>query len=165
MSNSVTLSSPWVDEARKIYMIFREDTDVTIVYDETNGPEVKLYVSGQDKADSIQKILPTEKTFGNVTLKITVIPNNSDDTIIDIFKKAFANNPIVDEIIIDDNPSAFCANHVVFRNEVVQYFNDNLNDAYGLQSILFEDLARDVFVNTDGVFFNTAPNNNVTIWP
>ena len=55
--------------------------------------------------------------------------------------------------------------HVVFENRVVQYFNDCLNDPYGLESTLFEDIARDVFIETNGVYFNTEAAEDFEIWP
>lgn len=160
----VSVSSPWISEARKIYALFNEDPDINILYDD-DACEVKLYVNGSEKADAIAKILPTEKEFGNVTLKITVIPSNTEESPIDIFRKAFAGNPICAEIIVDDNPMSVGMSHVVFENRVVQYFNDCLNDPYGLESTLFEDIARDVFVETNGVYFNTEAAEDFEIWP
>jgi len=56
-------------------------------------------------------------------------------------------------------------NHVVFENKVVQYFNDQLDDPYGVKSALYEDLARDVFEDSEGVFFNTQVVDDFDIWP
>ena len=35
--------------------------------------------------------------------------------------------------------------YVVFKNCVVQFFNDNLNDPHGVLSTLYQDIAREVF--------------------
>ena len=47
--------------------------------------------------------------------------------------------------------------YVVFKNCVVQFFNDNLSDLHGNISTLYEDIAADVFEDADipGVFFCT----------
>ena len=45
--------------------------------------------------------------------------------------------------------------YVVFVNEVVQYFNDDLGDVYGQCSTLYQEIAKDVFGETEGVFFCT----------
>ena len=46
---------------------------------------------------------------------------------------------------------------LVFKNCVVQFFNDNLNDAHGLISTLYQEIADDVLVNIDfhGVYYCT----------
>jgi len=45
--------------------------------------------------------------------------------------------------------------YVVFRNEVVQFFNDEMGDPNGLKSTLYQDIAKDVFADKDGIFFCT----------
>lgn len=164
--SKVTLSSPWVGYARKLYMLFGEDPEINIVYNEETGPEVRLYVNNSEKADALTKKLPVEKEFGNVVLKITVIPSNTEDSSIDIFRKIFTGNPILAEIVTEDNPMQIGMSHVLFKSEVVQYFDDCLNDPMGLETTLYEDLAREVFEEPDGVFFNTElAGEDVIIWP
>ena len=166
--SKVALSTPWVSYARMLYMLFGEDPDINIIYD-NDACEVRLYVSNSEKANALSKKLPTEKAFGNITLKITVIPGNDEDSPIDIFRKIFTGNPILSEILTEDNPMQIGMSHVIFRNEVVQYFNDCLNDPMGLETTLYEDIAREVFkdMGTDGVFFNTdvADDSEIIIWP
>ena len=161
--SSVTLSSPWVSEARKLYMLFGQDPEIDVVY-VAEDQEVKLFVNNPTKADALAKKLPAEKTFGNVTLKITVIPSNTEESTIGYFQKIFAGNPIVEEIVSDDTVP-FGLSHVVFKNKVVQYFDDCLNDPVGAESTLYEDLAREVFVDFDGVYFNTSVDDEFEIWP
>ena len=51
--------------------------------------------------------------------------------------------------------------YVVFKKAVVQYYTDDLGDYFGIHSTLFQDVAKDVFGDPDGVFFctDTADNN------
>lgn len=87
-------------------------------------------------------------------MKIVIIPANNDITRSDLIKTALAGNPIVsyvEHIDILNNP----IDYVVFEKEVVQYFNDNLGDIHGVESTLYENLAREVFEEHDGVFFCT----------
>ena len=44
----------------------------------------------------------------------------------------------------------------VFAKEVVQYWNDSLSDPYGKVSTLYQDIAKDIFEDTDGVMFCTG---------
>ena len=163
MSN-LRVSSPWISYIRKVYLLFKEDDEISMKYD-AEGNELLIYVNNATKADALAKKLPVEKSFGNVTLKITIIPSNTEDSNIDIFRKIFNGNPICKEIVTEDAQYAIGMNHVVFENKVVQYFNDQLDDPYGVKSALYEELARDVFEESDGVFFNTQVVDDFDIWP
>ena len=45
--------------------------------------------------------------------------------------------------------------YVVFVNEVVQYFNDNLYDINGVCSTLYQEIAKEVFKESNSVHFCT----------
>ena len=45
--------------------------------------------------------------------------------------------------------------YVVFVNEVVQYYNDNLSDIHGLRSTLYQEIAKDIFETRLGVYYCT----------
>ena len=47
--------------------------------------------------------------------------------------------------------------YVVFKNCVVQFFNDNLNDCHGIVSTLYQDIASEVFgdAGVTNVYYNT----------
>ena len=147
------LSSPWVEFYRKIEALFAQDEEVKVVYDEEKN-EVKLYVDNVRKADAMNQLLPAEKVFGNVTLKITVVPSNNDEiNKADLIAEAFDGNPALSYVQhVDAVIGSF--DYAVFQNKVVQFFDDNLADINGNRSTLYEDIARDVFGN-DGVFFCT----------
>ena len=146
MSKSLKLSSPWVNYHNAVKALFGEDKDVKIKFDE-NNLDLKLFVSGKKKADAISKLLPTGKTFGNVTLKITVIPENLEaiEKPADVFEAAFEGNPVLSDTVtisgVYENPVTY----IVFDKRVVQYWNDNLGDPHGNRSTLYETLAEEVF--------------------
>ena len=158
-NNNVKLSSPWVTFYREIEALFSEDPDVKVVFCEAEedykDPVVKLYVNGQEKSEAIEELLPETKTFGNVTVYVEVIPDNEPKTTISTIKKAFEGNPALSYIAtltdLYNNP----INYVVFKNKVVQFYNDNMGDINGNKSTLYQDIADDVFENLEGVFFCT----------
>jgi hypothetical protein len=154
MLENIKLSSPWAIYFRQVQALFAEDSAVKVVFDE-NANELKIYVEGASKAEAIEKLLPTEKTFGNVVMKITVIPaNNANEDKLTLISKAFEGNPALSDIIsteLFDKPISY----VLFRKEVVQYFNDDLSDAHGICSTLYQDLAKEVFGESEGIFFCT----------
>ena len=151
--------SPWVNYYRELEALFGEDPDVKIVYDEDNNT-IKMYVGGADKAEAIDGLLPEEKTFGNVVLKIEVIPSNTNDTKIDMFRKAFEGNPAFSYAATVSGISSNDFHYVVFKNRVVQYWNDDLGDINGNKSTLYQEIANDVFENHDGIHFCTDVDNN-----
>ena len=123
--------------------MFKDDPEITIRCIE-DPLTIKLYVDNTAKANALTKILPMEKDFGGVKVYIQVIPNNvSSQSPADLFKDAFKDNPVfVDMITVGDiyiNPVNYC----VFKNEVVQYWDDNLGDPHGRVSTLYQDIADD----------------------
>ena len=71
------LSSPWVNFYRELEALFAKDPEVKVVYDEEKN-DVKLYVDNLAKADALAQLLPVERTFGNITITVTVIPANKE---------------------------------------------------------------------------------------
>ena len=142
-------SAPWVTYYKEVNELFKKDKDVFVVFDEENV-ELKIYVKDQIKASAIQYLMPTEKEFGNVVLKIDVIPANgkelrevSTSNIVTIACDAFRDNDAV--YMVTDVRAVFDLVYVIFRKEVVQFFDDNIGDINGNCSTLYEVIARDVF--------------------
>jgi hypothetical protein len=110
------------------------------------------------------RLLPNEKTFGDVKVRVSVVPieqgTEDEDDFMDAWKEE------VFEAAFDGNGAfsfaktifgVFHSNltYVVFKKRVVQYFNDDLGDAFGQCSTLYQDIAKNVFGELDGVFFCT----------
>ena len=153
------LSAPWVIFYREVEALFSEDHEVRVIYDEMEN-EIKLYVDNATKANALSVLLPGEKVFGNVTLKISVVPANLTGKLnpkISLFEAAFENNKALSYIhTIDD--CGFLTNsitYVVFKNKVVQFFMDDLGDINGNCSTLYQTIAKDIFGEQDGIFFCT----------
>ena len=153
------LSPPWITYISELKAMFGEDPDIEIKY---NGSDiVKLYVKDKNKATAMYLTMRENVNFGNIELNIDIIPPNEEfgkfslkDNDI-IYNAMFKNNPVFSFVHKVEGIYGFNATYVVFKNKVVQYFNDNLNDIYGNTSTLYEDIARDIFEN------NIPVNNNV----
>lgn len=150
------IAPPWITYARKIHKLFEMDPEVRVEYsdDEVCGKELKLYVESHEKAEALDKLLSGVKSFGNVEMVLTVIPANVEESPFKVFEKAFKGNPIVS---YTETLNAYGQefNYVVFQPEVVQYFNDNMGDINGIESTLYQDIAKEVFKDMNGVFFCT----------
>lgn len=153
------LSSPWVTFYRELNAMFEQDPEVTVIFDEEEN-DVTLYVDNAAKAEALQLLIPEQKTFGNVTLKIDIIPAN------DVNRTNYVDCEAVFTTAFKDN-GAFCyadtiygimsnpITYVVFQNRVVQYFNDSISDIHGLCSTLYQDIAKDIFNPLPGVYYCT----------
>jgi hypothetical protein len=100
-------------------------------------------------------LLPEEYEFGNVFLKVEVIPANTAVTHADLFHIVFENNPIFSYMAAAPDIFSNPINYVVFKNEVVQYFNDDISDVNGNCSTLYQEIAKNVFGEEDGIYFCT----------
>lgn len=159
------ISSPWVTYVNKLKVLFGQDPNITIEYDNV-APSVTLRVSSATKYDVLNLVLPNTKTFGNITLKINVVPANGVNTHYGADVTKLTNKQKVD-ILFDGNP-AFAFSHevtgalsntlvyVAFKNKVVQFFNDNLSDVHGNISTLYQDIAEDLIGEETSGLFNVC---------
>lgn len=158
------LSAPWFGYYEKVKALFGDDPDVQLVFDEDNM-KLNIYVSSQLKADALSQIFPTEKEWGNTTLTIDVIPANTNAIITvkylvneelpmhKLMYYAFCDNPHFIDVIHFD--TIFDVTYVVFKKEVIQYYNDNMSDPNGFVSTLAQEIAKEIFNVPAGVFFCT----------
>ena len=149
----LNMSPPWVLYYKKLNALFGEDERISIIYDEDN-----------DGADALLFLLPETVSFGNVELKIIVIPPNKTlgfkTTILNptvAVTSLFYGNKHLDRIKTVYTPCGDFT-YVIFKKEVIQYYEDNISDFYGNRSTLCEDIAREVFKDIEGVFFCTSIN-------
>ena len=141
----VNMVSPWVDFYRQIEAMFNDDPEITVKYD-NDEEKIKIYVDGSNsKITALSKILPEEKVFGNVTIKIEIIPSNvSFKSDIELIQAAFKGNPNL--VSAQTIGTVFGdINYVVFKNQVVQYYNDDMGDINGQKSTLYQDIAKNIF--------------------
>lgn len=157
------LSPPWVTYVNKITALFDGDPQIACnVKLSGPNPSIILACNNGDKVTALQQILPTEVDFGNVTLTVGVDGTPSNRAFAnkkELFDVAFEKNPAYAYAIspADDGFNWFSMVYVVFKNCVVQFFNDNLNDCHGIISTLYQDIADEVLTGeaVKGVFFNT----------
>lgn len=155
MSSKLNLSSPWVLYYHELEAFFKEDPNVSVSYD-NDTYTVKLFVYGDEKADALTQLLPTEKQFGNVTVKVKVIPaNRLNATKLELFRKAFEGNAAVSYMQTVEGLYNNDLNFIVFANKVVQYFTDDLGDINHVRSTLYQDMAKEIFGEHDSIFFCT----------
>ena len=151
----LNLASPWRIFYKKIEALFGGDPEITLGFDE-DMPEIKLFVDNEKKAAAISQILPTEQEFGNVTLKISVVPSNKlKEGKAELYEWAFKGNPAFKYAKTIQIAESGTMDFVVFTKKVVQYFSDDISDIHGLTSTLYADIAKNILNPINGVFYCT----------
>lgn len=150
----VKISSPWVTYVHIMEKLFGDDRDIKLEYDEKNV-KLTMRVNGNDKAEALRALIPSEKPFGNVILKINIVPANEKQTLVDLIEVALKGNPHFVGLMKIEGVSSNNFSYAIFKKEVAQYWDDNLGDPHGNTSCLYQDLAREIFDGVDGVLFCT----------
>lgn len=151
----IKMAAPWIIYANQIEAMFKEDKDIDFNFDDGEEKIITLRVAGTEKANALAQLLPNEQKFGNIIVKINVIPANAvGNKSINLFQKAFKDNPAVSEITTVETlwgPLSF----IVFKPKVVQYYNDAMYDLNGICTTIYQDLAKEIFGINDGIFYCT----------
>lgn len=166
--SNLTYLPPSVIFARKMYAMFGDDPDITMswdtVPDDTSKHVIKLRVDNPLKAFCLDLILPDTKVFGNLSVNINVIPSNNDIVTGDIFRIAFLNNPAFNDYF--EAETIFGTKRFVeFKNKLIQYFADDTSDPYGVETTVFEDIARDIFELPGVEYCTELVDDDPVIWP
>lgn len=154
--SELNLVSPWVNFCKEVEALFRYDSEVTVETDTANM-KLKLFVDNESKASALDQLLPAERTFGNVTLKIIVIHPNKKLIAIDLFKTAFDGNGAFSGVTKACTPFGDPMEFVLFEPGVVQYYNDDIGDLNGLRTTIYQEIAKDVFGQIGNIHFCTEP--------
>lgn len=175
MLNNAKIISPWYEFRKKVNALFERDPDIIVgeICENRDGQtnyNMDIEVRNHAKFLALDQVLPKVKTFGNVTLGITLYDEQNNlkgDNGIDAFKTIFDGNPIVKDIRIAQDLTGTMHGFVRFRPEVIQFFADNLSDYNGNWSGLAQDIARELFDDVAGIHFCTAGVNesdNEMMW-
>ena len=164
MKPRLKLSPPWVTYLNMLTALFDGDPEIAINYDD-NKRSIVLATNNGDKGAALLKVLPSKKEFGNVVVTVGVdgpISNRAFTSNEELMNTLFAKNPAFSFCkAIEGIITSFT--YVVFKNTVVQFFNDNLNDIYGNMCTLYQDIAAEVFADAKltGVVYNTDVERKV----
>ena len=153
-SYGTKIASPWVQYVNALEAMFSKDKEVKIDYDNDNHV-VCMRVDNPVKADAISKLLPESMTYGEVVLKINVVSANEEMTKKQLYEAAFNGNSAFKEAVPMEGVFTNPLLYIVFAKEVVQYYNDDLSDLHGYRSTLYQEIAKEIFKEHDGVLFCT----------
>lgn len=145
------VSPPWITYLNMIEALFGCNQKNIAVNYNNDERKIVIAVNDGDKNAAIRKLLPEKKQFGNVTVSIETdgpMSNIAFTSNKELFDAAFKDNPAyVGSFPVDGLVCSFT--YVVFKNCVVQFFNDNLNDLHGNVSTLYQEIAKELFEEAD----------------
>lgn len=154
---NLSVSSPWITYWQEIKALFGEDPDIKLDYDELKNI-ITMRVTNQDKADALTELLPAEVKFGNVVLQTVIIPaNTGKPNKAELIERALRGNPNFSQIIHIADAYTNPFHYVMFAGKVAQYWGDNLGDPHGNVSTLYQELAKKIFGEGEGIFYCTEP--------
>lgn len=148
MTNELGKQSPWTEYAMCVKALFDNDDDIIVEYD-NDDPSITLYVGNPIKADALTQmqakgIFPAERQYGNVTLSVSVIPENDEPQETNLYEAAFNGNPVFDGIAGVEQ-MGLSVDYALFAPVAVQYYSDDLSEFGGVTTTTYGDLAKRVF--------------------
>lgn len=158
-TQGVKKSAPWVRYVALLKMLFENDPDVRIVYRDETPYIIDINITGEEKFEAATKLIGETKTFGNVVLTIRYHLSNpvkKEKSKKELFKALLEGNPILTDIVTIDLPNT--SNNItyfLFKDEVVQYWDDALSNPHGVLSTLWEEIMKELFEDTEEVIFTT----------
>lgn len=143
----------------QVEQFFKYDKDVNVVYSDTDNI-LDLYVNSAKKSFALNILMPKTVTSNKNIITINVISLYDEIKCklsdIELYNEAFLNNPIhVDTRSVLYYPRNLI--YILFRPEIIKFYDDDLKNYNGYHHMLYEDIARNIFVQKDNVFFCTNP--------
>lgn len=146
---NLKLSAPWEIYCRKVQALFSKDPEIAVSdITQRGGTRVMtIQTCNMDKYNALMQVLPTVKYFGDAALQIDIRVPNEDEfkpDLQNLMEDLFDGNEAVDRVVTSLDPFGSTQTYVMFKPEIVQFFNDNIRDYNGICTTVAEDLARDV---------------------
>lgn len=158
---AVLKPSSWMTLYHKIEAFFNKDPQVHIVYDEV-GDVLCVHVDDLPKARALSALLPARISIGkdididvNVLYHSTAVEPMTDKPLRSLYSLALQNNGNLDyiKVVKDILPDDLI--YIVFVDEVAYYASDSITDIGGYHATLYQELAKDIFLQRDGISFCT----------
>ena len=153
MADNVGVISPWALYAAKMEALFELDEEVIVTYDNEER-KVLLLVDNPAKADALSKIVPEAVEFGDEKLAIAVVPANDELSQAQVIRQAFEGNPVLADVL-EVEALGGINTFALFEPDVTQFRSDDIQSPWGVSTMTYEQLARDVL--NLGTFVSSAP--------
>ena len=156
---NLRLSPPWYSYQRQVFALFGADPQVKmrdlIQVDEANYV-LGMLVCSNVKARAIRALLPRTVEISNVTVTTRVffpieqceVEPSTQVCDAQLLEDAFTGNPIFHRIDAHSLEGGPQIGYCIFKKQVLQFWDDDLSNYYGVHTTLAEAIARDVLKET-----------------
>ena len=157
-TENLNSSDPVWTYFNKLTVMFGKDPDIELEFERVDDFTSKAFIHVNNsnrpgKSDAFVKMLPSRVDFGLQRLYIDIIPNNDSRADHEVLVDMFYGNPIIDSFVTDHSGR----HYIVFKKDILQYHSYDCSDINGYQSVLAEDLARELITDDiTNVYFCTA---------
>lgn len=158
----VGVEAPWYRFYKIIYNLFAKDESVTVESsDEVKGIfTIDISCANPLKLAAIRQVFGDERTMGNIKVLITYTePKVERSLTLEEFALAFKDTGLLVDVKEAPLPDGELASFPIMVKDVIQFYNDNINDYYGNLTLTVADAVREVmdmknvptffFVSTD----------------
>ena len=148
---TVALSAPWYTFANTIKTLFAPDPSVYVNYGEEKDGifTVAITAESNKKLSAIQRLIGTERVMGNITVVIEY--SLKDDTLkAEDFEEALKDTGYFYRAVTTTNPIMGDLTYVITTKDIIQFYNDNIEDYCGNINIIVADAVKDI-LNGDNV--------------
>ena len=155
-ASETKLCPPWVEYYNKLKCMFDADPEINLTIDKDHQ-RIVIRVDNGTKAEALRELLPYELTFGNVEWALDIVLRNGERSRKNLLLDALHGNPNFRGIVTPMADTIRPFTFFVFARKVAQYYNDDIGDVYGNRSLLYSDLAKELFGSDqkDGIRFCT----------
>ena len=161
-NEDANISAPWIEYLHKVNAAFGCDPGITVDAGDADASggflTIELLCKSFSKCEALKKVLANPGEIGGVRIDMKVTYTGTEhDKEVELYKTALQGNPLFNSIWETEDPRFHCTHSfVLFNNEIVQFFNDDISDYYGCTNMVPEDLFREVLAPTAEVKFNQA---------
>lgn len=145
---NLKFSAPWEIYCRKVQALFSKDPEIAVSdITQRGGTRImRIQTCNMDKYNALMQVFPTVKYFGDAALQIDIpTPEGKfERDLFDTMQDLFDGNEAVDKVCVSLDPFGNEQIYVMFKPEIMQFFNDNIRDYNGICTTVAENLARDV---------------------
>ena len=144
----VELSAPWETIQHEVNHLLGPDPEVhvtEVVEGEGGNYSFDVCSKNGKKIAALEKVIKNVFKLGNITLTVNFVhERDEEDVTAQDFIDAFEGNS--NFVTVEETSKGLFQDlvYVIFAKEVLQFFNDQLDDIYGNRNIIVADAANDV---------------------
>lgn len=159
---SLKIEAPWYRFYKILVSLFANDASINIKCSDVSNEIFAINFTSVDtrKLAAIRKVIGEERQMGNTRVLITY-SDEASPLSLDEFVAAFKDTGYLVDAKTAETPTGDPIFFPIMKKDIIQFYNDNLNDYYGNLSLTVTDAVKEV-MDADNVpanFFVSTDSN------